>query len=123
MSVKSNSPSSSGFLNALDIFLVGCVVGVFAAFSEYALVLFLCLNQTKTRHSKSTDPKQLAAERSRKTPPNLNARNKVATNGWMDNILNFTPDNHPNKLDQISLILFPASFVMFNVVYYCVYIF
>ena len=123
ISVKSNSPSSSGFLNALDIFLVVCIVEVFIALSEYALVLFLCLKQTKIRRLKSPNPKQLSVDPPRRTPSNLNTRNTVETNGWTDNILNFKPDNHPNKLDQISLIVFPASFVMFNLVYYCVYIY
>lgn len=123
ISVQSNSPPSSGFLTALDVFLVVCIVEVFTAFSEYALVLLLCLNQTKIQRTKSPNPKRDSVDRSKRIPRNSNTGDKVVTNGWMDNMLNFKPDNHPNKLDQISLLLFPASFVIFNVVYYFIYLY
>ena len=43
--VKNSSPTSNG-LNAADIFLVTCLVWVFGALLEYALVLIMNKRQT-----------------------------------------------------------------------------
>ena len=106
ISVKRDSPTSSGFLNAIDIFLVVCVGYVFFAILEYAIVLFG--NRTRKENTIKIDPKLSASmDPDALTSPNLKP---------------YISEEGVKTLDHKSLILYPISFITFIVCYLCIYV-
>ena len=106
ISVKRDSPTSSGFLNAIDIFLVVCVGYVFFAILEYSIVLLG--NRTKKENSIKTDTMLSAS------------MDPDASTGQI--LKPCISETGVEKLDQISLILYPISFTTFIVFYLCIYV-
>ena len=92
--VKSYSPVSAS-LNAVDIYLVGCIGQVFLVLSEYAIVL-----------SKEKFPF------ARKSTNSTCSENDETTKAWFDNKYS------KNKLDTVSILLFPVIFIVFNAIYW-----
>ena len=94
--IKSHSPTSPS-LNAVDIYLVGCIGQVFFVLSEYAIVL--------SRDTFSFGSTSVETESS---------ENDRASKAWSDN--NFSR----NKLDLISIFIFPIIFIVFNIIYWSI---
>ena len=95
--IKSHSPVSPT-LNAVDIYLVGCIGQVFLVLSEYAIVLS---KDTFGFAFKSIETKS--------------SENDGASKAWSDNKFS------RNKLDIISIFIFPIIFVVFNIIYWSIY--
>ena len=103
--VKSYAPKSKS-LNVVDLYLISCIGQVFMALIEYAVVLF---------------------GKTHKRRPSLNVTNSLGPPTTPNNIPRTTPgwnEQHPsmNKLDSLSLCIFPIIFTIFNIVYYIIYI-
>ena len=96
--VQSKAPVSMS-LNAVDLYLIVSIGHVFLALSEYAIVLFLA------KHKKGTKPgtREYAAPRK-----NFKRTSKRSTE---------SKENMYWKLDEISLIIFPFCFTVFNIAY------
>ena len=93
------------FLNAVDLYLVVCIGTVFLALFEYALVL---LKEKCRSDDKSLRP--------------LNKTNASRLNSGEQakaEVIEAWPAKPPamNRLDVLSLVLFPAFFTVFNVFY------
>ena len=112
---KTNSPPSSGFLNAVDIFLVFCILEVFAAFVEYATVLHGLTHQKDVIKAHPTTPNQVSSARP------LGIQFTMGTRMQEDSNPNVSSDNHRQGLDRISLMLFPITFLIFALSYVYTY--
>ena len=96
--VQSKAPVSMS-LNAVDLYLIVSIGHVFLALSEYAIVLFLA------KHGKGAKPgvrKYLARQNYFKRTSKRSIELK---------------ENMYWKLDEISLIIFPFCFTIFNIAY------
>ena len=105
-SVKNEAPTSKT-LNSVDLYLLICIGIVFLALIEYAIVLF------KDRYKGSIMP-SLKPMLSMKTSTSVNDQKNKSLKAWEEDNL-----SEMNKLDNFSLILFPISFLAFNV-FYCI---
>ena len=105
ISVKNSSPASNG-LNAVDIFLIVSIAEVFVALLEYAVVL-----KTIWR-----DMEQVNDTEKDKVKCETKGAEKI--NRWIETNHNVASTN---KLDILSLYLFPISFVIFMVIYFSYY--
>ena len=108
--VKGNAPVSTS-LNAVDLYLIICIFIVFLALLEYAIVLFKERYKTEINHSEHETSN--AQKSMSKTKLSLE-KYKVAA--WPEQ-----PSTR-NKLDTMSLIIFPIVFVIFNIVYCIVHV-
>ena len=94
---KLNEPISS-FLNAIDIYILGCIGHVFLVLSEYVIVLsmdkFSGVCKRKAYNSQKDDRK---------------------TNAWMKNLFS------KHKLDTNSIFTFPIIFMLFNLGYWSIF--
>ena len=102
--VKAKAPKSTD-LNAVDLYLVVCIGTVFLALFEYALVL---LKEKCRSDDKSLRP--------------LNKTNASRLNSGEQTkaeVIEAWPAKPPamNRLDGLSLVLFPAFFTVFNIFY------
>ena len=126
---KRNAPPSSGFLNALDIFLLGCVGHVFVAILEYAIVLIRYFRKHDTTFetepilSRPMETRQESPQRLMQTTSKFDDNSPRALMGMMNEIQNSSESAAENKtLDRISLSLFPFSFTTFIAVYFYYYL-
>ena len=106
--VKTNAPVSIS-LNAVDLYLIVCIFIVFLALVEYAIVLF----RERYKVEVETSPNEKQHTQNSLSIPN---ENSVRVEAWPE------PHSNANKLDTISLILFPIIFVLFNIIYCVIYI-
>ena len=128
MTVKSNAPKSSGFLNAIDIFLLVCVGYVFLAFLEYAIILFWFYKRkgtaTKVMYDKSHSIKirpEAAVQsiiRSRPSAKEDGIHLKDYTNQMS---MAGKSESANNRLDNLFLIICPFSFLIFTFCYFAIY--
>ena len=110
--VKNSSPTSNG-LNAADIFLVTCLVWVFGALLEYALVLIM-----NKRHTVVTVPE--AASKTKVFAPDLTGNDPIWSSKSPQSRLE-TPNTLQdasfhiewNTIDKISMGFFPVMFLCF----------
>ena len=116
--VKRDSPKSSGFLNAMDVFLVVCIGEVFTAFLEYALVLYWFGQRLECNVPlKYLNLDNISVEHKNKTTLD------PTENGWInESKLPTIKKRNRNCLDQISLFLYPIAFLIFICVYMSVYL-
>ena len=126
---KRNAPPSSGFLNALDIFLLVCVGHVFVAILEYAIVLLKCFRkhdptfETEPILSRPIKTRQESPHRSMQTTSKLIDNSPRASTGMMNEKQNSPESVEENiTLDRISLSVFPFSFTTFVAVYFYFYL-
>ena len=101
--VKSRAPQSTT-LNAVDVYLIICIVQVFFALMEYAVVLFL---ESYKGHLLS--PSKVTKGANPPAIPN-NAHGRALA--WNEQ------HSSMNKLDSLSLCIFPLVFIIFNFVYW-----
>ena len=104
-SAKSQAPVSK-HLNAIDVYLVGCIGHVFLALIEYAVVLFLYTNMIScvTKHN-DLSPSVGSIINCRKENMYENSKGRYCNN-W---------------IDRISLIFFPSCYIIFIFVYLAIY--
>ena len=126
---KKNAPPSSGFLHALDIFLLVCVGHVFLAILEYAIILLRnfrkqdTIFEPKPISSHPTELRQVYPESSMQIFSKSNNNSPRCLAGWMKENRNSYPFEVENKtLDLISLLIFPFSFTTFIAIYFSFYI-
>ena len=123
--VKHDSPKSSGFLNAVDVFLVVCIGEVFGAFIEFAVVLYWFRQPNKCTSASIASPspvkltKEYDTSLQNQTP---SATNAMIKNCWMDEVHVSMEKYNLNILDQISIFLYPISFLIFIVIYLNLYL-
>ena len=140
MSVKATAPHSSGFLNLVDIFLAACVLHVFVAFLEYAMVLIgigqhkkgKIINKPKplpsviTINGSKIENKQNGLEinhKSKDSEDSLDTWIQLFWKKWMAKMPNYLgSDMKINKLDSVFLILYPISFATFLLSYFTLYL-
>ena len=109
-SAKSQAPVSK-YLNAIDVYLVGCIMHVFFALIEYSIVLFIDTRKKSCFIGANGKTHELC-------PPV----------GSMTNSLILEVDEKSknqfcyNKIDAISIFFFPSCFLIFIFVYVAVYI-
>ena len=106
--VKANAPVSMS-LNAVDLYLIVCIFIVFLALVEYAIVLF------RERYKVGVEPYPNEKQRTQNPLPIPDTKS-VKVEAWIE------PHSNGNKLDTISLIIFPILFVSFNIIYCIIYI-
>ena len=128
MTVKSNAPKSSGFLNAIDIFLLVCVGYVFLAFLEYAIILFWCFKRKATMSRVGHDSSHCIEVRPRAAVRPITNSRPSAKEDWMRLNEYSTPMSMTrefnvanNRLDYFFLILYPISFLAFAIFYFAIY--
>ena len=134
MDINSTAPKSEG-TNAIEIWILYCILMVFSALMEYGLILWI----------KFYGYKKIVAN----CPPNenehfckckiLHSTDHVGGNDWTRNevgdILNNEMSNSTNNvrttpierfdvktIDKVSIIIFPISFIVFNIVYWVTFI-
>ncbi|XP_050412045.1 glycine receptor subunit alpha-2 isoform X2 [Patella vulgata] len=101
------------YIKSIDVWMAVCLVFVFGAYMEYAVVTVL-----SRRHRKAADKRS-------KSEVSLNG--VVIKNGTSDISSNTTDKTnevaHPGRtVDKRSRILFPLAFLIFNLVYWIYYI-
>ena len=109
-SAKLQAPVSK-HLNAIDVYLVGCIVHVFVALIEYAFVLYMDTNWIASFSGciKKTN--------------NLNPSIGPMTNSRLENTDDDLRNKYcNNKIDGIALVFFPLCFVTFISIYVMIYI-
>ena len=109
ISVNSSAPVSTS-LNAVDLYLVICIGQVFFALIEYAIVLFMESNSRQDISSQGETTNRISS------PPGdtMTGTRKA----WIK------PERHTsrNRLDSLSLIVFPIFFICFNMIYWMGYL-
>ena len=141
MEVDRTSPRSKG-VNGIKIWMLGCTVMIIAALSEYGIILFLkCQqqhNMTVARLCNNSTKKCRGISKDKMEDDFTNKSNlKIIMVGQaesLDNTRDLFVGNFPErissntfkkndsklrKLDFISLILFPITFVIF-IIFYCI---
>ena len=105
--VKSNAPVSTS-LNAVDLYILICIGQVFLALIEYAVVLVVETYKVK--------PTSISRVTNSRDSSEIQNNDVGTTPDWLD--------QHPcrNKLDYLSLLLFPIFFIVFNIIYCIIYI-
>ena len=101
---KSVAPVSEN-LNAIDLYILFCIVLVFLALIEYAFVL----SKEKLNLSRVESVKNILEE----VPTSTN--NAKANNMSQNCVLKM-------RLDTLALIVFPILFIFFNIIYWALYI-
>ena len=92
-----NAPVTA-LLNAIDIYILGCIGHVFLVLSEYVIVL------TRDKYPGPCKRMSISSRQSNKH-----------TTAWPD-------EGFPkHKLDSVSVILFPIIFIIFNLVYWIMF--
>ena len=131
--VKRDSPKSSGFLSAIDIFLVVCLGHVFCAILEYALVLAAnCRNIADVFGKEKNEKTVLSTSRQLKTGPSqlaikdarsLDEKVHMTPKEFMNqNIRSFELEEGITTFDRVSMICYPISFTAFIVFYLYFYL-
>ena len=103
---KSAAPSSTN-LNALDLYLIVCIGQVFLALIEYAIILFISNKGVKSFficNNGMTKKKTVTSNEKGKTE--------------MEQI----QEDMKSKMDSVSIIIFPSFFILFNVIYWNIYV-
>ena len=103
---KSAAPSSTS-LNALDLYLIMCISQVFLALIEYAVILFISNIGVKSSFICTNEQKKKIL-----VQPTDNGKLKMEENH----------EDIKNRMDSVSIIVFPSFFVLFNVVYWNIYV-
>ena len=119
--VKNSSPVSNG-LNAADIFLVTCLVWVFGALLEYAVVLIMNRKPANVTVSETANKNKVFASEvtlndpiwSLKSPQNLLETSKI--------LQDVPIHSEWNAIDKISLVFFPFMFVVFLITYILIFL-
>ena len=111
--VKSNAPKST-IMNAVDVYLIICIVHVFLAFTEYAVVLF----------GKRYKGKPTATLRGRKSERSSTMPSNNVGTTMYNHVQHACHVQHLSRksLDFVSVCLFPVVFIIFNIIYCIVYI-
>ena len=102
---KHNAPVSKS-LNAMDVYMLGCISLVFLALVEYAIIMIL-ENPENVVPYKTNMSKTSPAKRNEKFIRGKSKKKKYIC--W-------------NQLDSLSLLMFPALFIFFNLVYWTIYL-
>ena len=108
--VKGNAPVPTS-LNAVDLYLIICIFIVFLALLEYAIVLFKEKYKTEIDATNPGISSIQAVMSSTKK-----SMEKYKMTAWPEQT------SIRNKLDTISLIIFPIVFIIFNIVYCIIHI-
>ena len=126
--VKANAPKSSGSISTMDIFFIVCFGQVFVAFMEYGVVLFL-----RMRRKNILIEIEGGGENSLIPTKNMaQTSTRSATNSWIsDETGTGSTNQHPNpntiegkyktlmtKSDNVFLICYPISFLIFTTLYF-----
>ena len=122
--VRREAPSSNGFLNAADMFVVACICHVFLGFIEYAFVLFGVGKAKMASVLVQTD----TVEECDRPSIQLETTQVSARIGWLENE-NKKECADPNQsngkwnpLDLTLLFAYPLSFSIFCAIYFSVYL-
>ena len=118
MNVKILAPTTSGFLNAVDEFLVVCIAEIFGAFLEYAFVLHF----NKRCSQKHSTPKKIEYAPNQPQSESKTKFEKLI-NGWIEELQTPNSTNRYNVLDRLSIVVFPTSFFIFVIGYFSLYYF
>ena len=122
ISVKRDAPSSNGFLNAADLFVIVCIGHVFFGFLEYAFVLIWFGQKTTVSTSAKMDSVEKFTTCSNEIE-NTSAITRIVSLGNEKQTLDANISvKQWNRLDQIILFAYPVSFTLFSVIYFSVYL-
>ena len=111
---KGKAPTSRN-LNAVDLYLIVCIGLVFIALMEFAIVLFV------NRKNEGKVPEEMKENshlncHDKSMTSNEGKKIEISKNGWMQKPSIF------NSFDRISIIAFPTFFIVFNVIYFIIYL-
>ena len=111
---KGKAPTSRN-LNAVDLYLIVCIGLVFIALMEFAIVLFV------NRKNEGKVPEEMKENshlncHDKSMTSNEGKKIEISKNGWMQKPSIF------NSFDRISIFAFPTFFIVFNVIYFIIYL-
>ena len=134
--INSTAPKSEG-VNAMEIWILYCIMNVFLALLEYGLILYIKFHEgsscnnigcrnchrnkfepgVRSRNFKSAfvdnpDGKHLGNNETRKAPDSSMIQKNHNDTIRPDTCIDL------RKIDKISMIVFPISFLVFNLVYW-----
>ncbi|KAL6257176.1 hypothetical protein P5V15_012106 [Pogonomyrmex californicus] len=131
--LKSDIPPVA-YIKALDIWMAGCMMFVFAALGEFVVVKVLDLRHVKNDSQSSTEPRsfsRLMAMVKRQSiwddkfihatkPKNKHTSNNLLSTLWVDPECQImqTHKTRSQKIDCYSRIVFPIIFLLFVVLYW-----
>ena len=108
-SAKSQAPVSK-YLNAIDVYLVGCIIHVFVALIEYAIVLFIDTRKESRFIGANGKTNELKPPIGSMTNSFILEVDKKSKNQFCY-----------NKIDAISVFFFPSCFLVFIFMYIAIY--
>ena len=112
--VKTRSPVSTT-LNAIDEYLMLCIILVFLALVEYTIVLA----RNKNPSIASKEPQKNGKVGRKVIPSLLEVEQTQHENGWRKY---FMLKTITKCLDSFSLVMFPLTFLLLNVIYWSIYL-
>ena len=106
--VKEHAPVSAS-LNAMDIYVLICIGQVFLALAEYAVVILV-------EGNKRISDTPLVSSTTTQVSGIQDQRRKTSNDNGLEHSLT------RNNFDTISLFLFPLFFILFNIVYWLIFL-
>ena len=106
--VKEQAPVSTS-LNAMDIYVLICIGQVFLALAEYAVVILV-------EGNKRISDTPLVSSTTTQVSGIQDQRSKTSNDNGLEHSLT------RNNFDTISLFLFPLFFILFNIVYWLIFL-
>ena len=106
--VKEHAPVSAS-LNAMDIYVLICIGQVFLALAEYAVVILV-------EGNKRISDTPLVSSTTTQVSGIQDQRSKTSNDNGLEHSLT------RNNFDTISLFLFPLFFILFNIVYWLIFL-
>lgn len=117
------------YVYSLNVWMMMCIVFVFGTIIEYAFAISDWADMVVLPKGKYvvSSPRETSSTGGEGDPKNNSHRpQEVYTDdksAWKDLLLRlFNPTDRNNTVDMISRIMFPSAFLLFTIIYFCIYV-